>query len=346
MRKRELKNMEWGILVVAIILSIIGIVALFSATQETEYDEFSKQIIWLVVSLIAMVIVMFIDYNLLLKASPVLYGLTIILLIAVLFTKPVNGATSWFNIGAFSLQPGEFAKVTVILFLTYVITKIQRKGQEEINKPTRLLIILLALAVPVLLIVKQPDYGTALAFIVAMALMLFASGLDKKYIIGTILLVVIAVPLLYNFVLPEHAKTRIDVFLNPKSDPRGSGYNIIQSKLAIGAGGLTGMGLLKGNQTQLGFLYPKTTDFIYSVIGEEMGFIVAGAIILLFVYLITKSIYVAKTAKDKAGSMIAIGITGIFLFHVLENIGMVMGFITNNRSSTSICKLWRKFFNN
>lgn len=327
MRKRELKNMEWGILVVAIILSITGIVALFSATQETEYDEFSKQIIWLVVSLIAMVIIMFIDYNLLLKASPVLYGLAIILLIAVLFTKPVNGATSWFNIGAFSLQPGEFSKVAVILFLTFVITKIQRKGQEEINRPTRLLIILSVLAVPVLLIIKQPDYGTALAFIVAMALMLFASGLDKKYIIGTILLVVIAVPLLYNFVLPEHAKTRIDVFLNPESDPRGSGYNIIQSKLAIGAGGLTGMGLLKGNQTQLGFLYPKTTDFIYSVIGEEMGFIVAGAIILLFVYLINKSIYVAKTAKDKAGSMIAIGITGIFLFHVLENIGMVMGLL-------------------
>lgn len=327
MRKRELKNMEWGILVVAIILSIIGIVALFSATQETEYDEFSKQIIWLVVSLIAMVIIMFIDYNLLLKASPVLYGLAIILLIAVLFTKPVNGATSWFNIGAFSLQPGEFSKVAVILFLTFAITKIQRKGQEEINRPTRLLIILSVLAVPVLLIIKQPDYGTALAFIVAMALMLFASGLDKKYIIGTILLVVIAVPLLYNFVLPEHAKTRIDVFLNPESDPRGSGYNIIQSKLAIGAGGLTGMGLLKGNQTQLGFLYPKTTDFIYSVIGEEMGFIVAGAIILLFVYLINKSIYVAKTAKDKAGSMIAIGITGIFLFHVLENIGMVMGLL-------------------
>ena len=327
MRKRELKNMEWGILIVAIILSIIGIIALFSATQETEYDEFSKQIIWLVVSLIAMVVVMFIDYNLLLKASPVLYGLTILLLIAVLFTKPVNGATSWFNIGAFSLQPGEFAKVSVILFLTYVITKIQRKGQEEINRPTRLLIILSALALPVLLIIKQPDYGTALAFIVAIALMLFASGLDKKYIIGTILLIVIAVPLLYNFVLPEHAKTRIDVFLNPESDPRGSGYNIIQSKLAIGAGGLTGMGLLKGNQTQLGFLYPKTTDFIYSVIGEEMGFIVAGAIILLFVYLITKSIYVAKTAKDKAGSMIAIGITGVFLFHVLENIGMVMGLL-------------------
>lgn len=327
MRKRELKNMEWGILVAAIILCIIGIVALFSATQETEYDEFKKQIIWFVVSLIAMVFMMFIDYNLLLKASPVLYGISIVLLIAVLFTTPINGATSWFNIGAFSLQPGEFAKIFVILFLTYVIIKVQRKGQEELNRPTRLLIVLAALAVPVSLIVKQPDYGTALAYVVAAALMLFSAGLDKRYIIATILVIVIAVPLLYNFILPEHAKNRIDVFLHPESDPRGAGYNIIQSKLAIGAGGLTGMGILKGNQTQLGFLYPKTTDFIYSVIGEEMGFIVAGGIILLFVYLITKCIYIAKTAKDRAGSLIAIGITGVFLFHIVENIGMVMGLL-------------------
>ena len=327
MRKRELKNMEWGILITAIILCVIGIVALFSATQETEYEEFTKQIIWFAVSIIAMVVVMFIDYNLLLKASPVLYGIFIILLIGVLFTSPINGATSWFNIFGFSFQPGEFDKIIVILFLTYTILKIQRKGQDEINRVTRLLIALAVVGLPILLIVMQPDYGTALAYIVATALMLFAAGLDKKYIIGTILLIVIAVPLLYNFVLPEHAKTRIDVFLNPESDPRGAGYNIIQSKLAIGAGGLTGMGLLKGNQTQLGFLYPKTTDFIYSVIGEEMGFIVAGAIILLYVYLITKCIYIAKTAKDRAGSLIAIGITGVFLFHVLENIGMVMGLL-------------------
>lgn len=114
-----------------------------------------------------------------------------------------------------------------------------------------------------------------MAFCVALFMMLFTSGLDKKYIIGAIIIICISIPILYNFILPEHAKKRIDIFLNPESDPRGSGYNIIQSKLAIGAGGLTGMGLLKGNQTQLGYLYPKTTDFIYSVIGEEMGFIVA-----------------------------------------------------------------------
>lgn len=327
MRKRELKNIEWSILIIAIILCIIGLVALFSATQETEHDDFNKQCIWFVVSLVIMVGVMLIDYETLVKMSPIFYGLFIVLLIGVLFTPEINGATSWFDIGFFSFQPGEFAKIFVILFLAMAITKIQERGKGEINRPTRLLVLLAILGVPVLLIVKQPDLGTAAAFIVAAALMIITAGIDKRYIIATVVLVVVSVPVIYNFLLPEHAKSRIDIFLNPESDPRGAGYNIIQSKLAIGAGGLTGMGLLKGNQTQLGFLYPKTTDFIYAVIGEEMGFIIAGAVIILYVVLITKCIYVAKTAKDEAGSLIAIGITGVFLFHVLENIGMVMGLL-------------------
>lgn len=327
MRKRELKNMEWGILIIALILCIIGLIALFSATQETEHDEFIKQLIWIGVSLIAMTAVILIDYELLVKASPIFYGIFMILLIAVLFTKPINGATSWFDIGAFSFQPGEFAKVAVILFLAFTISKIQERYKEDINKPTRLLIILAVIAVPLLLIIKEPDYGTAAAYIIATVLMLFTSGIDKKYIISAVIAVAILIPILYNFVLPDHAKKRIDIFLNPESDPRGSGYNIIQSKLAIGAGQLTGMGILKGNQTQLGFLYPKTTDFIYSVIGEEMGFIIAAGIIILYVLLITKSLYIAKTAKDDKGALIASGISGIFLFHMMENIGMVMGLL-------------------
>ena len=314
MRKRELKNVEWGILIIAVILTIIGLIALFSATQNTEYDEFKKQIVWFIVSLIIMLIFMLVDYDTLVRISPFFYGGFIILLIAVLFTKPINGATSWFNIGSFSFQPAEFAKIFVVLFLSMIITRIQINGKQEINKPLKLLIIFAALGVPLLLIIKQPDYGTAMAFIVATVLMLFAEGIDKKYIIAVILLAAVAIPLLYNFVLPEHAKKRIDIFLNPESDPRG-------------AGGLTGMGLLKGNQTQLGFLYPKTTDFIFSVIGEEMGFIVAGTIIILYVIFITKIIYIAKTAKDSAGTLIASGIAGIFIFHMIENIGMVMGLL-------------------
>ncbi len=327
MRKRELKNIEWSIGIIAIILCIIGLVALFSATQETEYDEFNKQCIWLVVSLVIGITIMLIDYKSIVRISPILYGAFIILLIAVLFTSPVNGATSWFDIGFFSLQPGEFAKIFVILFLAYTITKMQARDKKNINKPIQLFIILAILALPVFLIVKQPDYGTAAAFLIAMIFMLITAGIDKKYIIGATILIIVAVPLMYNFILPEHAKKRIDIFLNPESDPRGSGYNIIQSKLAIGAGGLTGMGLLKGNQTQLGFLYPKTTDFIFAVIGEEMGFIVAGTIIILYVLLITKCLYVAKTAKDETGALIASGITGIFVFHMIENIGMVMGLL-------------------
>lgn len=138
---------------------------------------------------------------------------------------------------------------------------------------------------------------------------------------------VIVVPTAYQFLLPAHAKKRIDTFLNPEADPMGAGYNVLQSKLAIGAGQITGMGIMEGNQTQLGYLHPKTTDFIFSVIGEEMGFVVAGGVILLNVIIITKSIRVAKGIKDEAGAYVAIGIAGVFLFHTLENIGMTMGLL-------------------
>lgn len=328
MKNRILKNMEWGILICCIILLIIGCIALYSATQESEYDELKRQITWAAISIPIMLVVIFIDYNVIAKFSPFFYGIFIILLIAVLFTKEVNGATSWFTITeGIKFQPSEFAKVFVIIFLAYIMDIIQRKNRNEINKPLKLLIVLSAVAVPVLLIIIQPDYGTALAFMLATVLMLFVAGIDKKYIISAVLIIAVALPLAYNFVLPTHAKNRIDVFLNPNLDPRGSGYNVIQSKLAIGSGKLFGMGLLKGNQTQLGFLHPKTTDFIFSVIGEEMGFIVAGAVIILYVILITKAIYVAKTAKDDLGSYIAIGIVGIFMFHMIENIGMTMGLL-------------------
>lgn len=327
MRKKIFKNIEWGILICTILLILIGLVALFSATQNTEYEELKKQIMWLCISIPIFIVLIFIDYEIIAKASPVFYGIFLVLLVAVLFTESVNGASSWFNIGPFSFQPSEFAKIFVIIMFASVVVKIQRKGKKEISRPTRLMLSLLVVAVPVLLIILQPDYGTALAFLVSTIMILFTAGIDKKYIIVSILLIAILLPILYFFILPEHAKTRIDVFLNPNLDPRGSGYNIIQSKLAIGAGEVFGMGLLKGNQTQLGFLYPKTTDFIFAVIGEEMGFIATAGIVILYVVLITKSIYVAKTAKDDLGSYIAMGITGIFLFHMLENIGMTIGLL-------------------
>lgn len=327
MRSRTFKNMEWLILISALLLSIVGFVALYSATQSSGFDELKKQAIWFGVSIVIMLVIMFVDYDVWAKLSPIFYGISIVLLIAVLFTRARNGASSWFKIGSFTLQPGELAKVAVILFTSSTIVKIQEKGKFQINIFWKLCIAILTVMFPVFLIILQPDYGTAAAYLVSLVLMLYVSGIDKKYIIVAAILLVIALPLAYFFVLPAHAKTRIDIFLNPESDPKGAGYNVLQSKIAIGSGELTGMGLLNGNQTQLGYLSPKTTDFIYSVVGEEMGFIISAAVILVYVTLITKSLYVAKTASDDLGSYIAAGISGIFLFHMTENIGMTLGLL-------------------
>lgn len=222
MKKRILKNIEWCVLICTILLIGVGMVALYSATQNTEFEDLKKQIIWLLISIPIVILVVSLDYETIVKVSPIGYGIIIILLVLVMFTTPVNGATSWFDIGPFSFQPAEFAKVIVVLMLAKGIVKVQEKNREDISKPLKLFLVLLIVAVPVLLIIKQPDYGTALAFLIATTFMLFVSGINKKYIIGAILSVVVIVPLLYFFVLPQHAKTRIDVFLNPDLDPRGS----------------------------------------------------------------------------------------------------------------------------
>lgn len=324
--KKLLKNTEWTVLIVSLLLFAIGAVALFSATQSTEYGEFKKQIQWFLISMPFLFLAYSIDYNVIARFSTVIYIIMVGLLIGVLFTKPINGATSWFQIGDVGIQPSELAKVVVVLFISFLISKLQVRGRKEINRFWKLLTTFIFMAIPIFLIIKQPDYGTAMAYVFAMVFILFISGIDKKYIIFTIVLMAVLVPVVYNK-LPQHALKRIEVFLNPESDPRGDGYNIIQSKLAIGAGQLVGMGIFQGNQTQLGFLHPKTTDFIFSVIGEEFGFIATAAILVLYVVLITKIVYIAKTAKDNIGSYIAVGIGGIFFFHMLENIGMTIGLL-------------------
>lgn len=327
MGKKLLKNTEWTILIVSIILAVIGLIALYSATQSTDYEEFRKQVQWIIISIPFLVLASMIDYNIIVRFSTLAYLVIIGLLIGVLFTEPISGASSWFKIGEnFSFQPSEIGKVITILFLAFLINKMQLRGRSEINKIWKLFIVLLFAVIPVALIVKEPDYGTALAYISAILFMIFASGINKKYIIAAVLILAIATPIIYAS-LPTHALSRIDNFLHPEKDLRGAGYNLQQSKLAIGSGEIFGMGLFKGNQTQLGFLHPKTTDFIFSVIGEEMGFIATGAITILYIVLVTKSIYVAKTAKDNIGSYIAIGISGIFFFHMVENIGMTIGLL-------------------
>ena len=306
MNSIKLKNLEWKIIIYVIILTIIGLIALYSASTSTEFEEFKKQLIWIGIGIPILIFMTVIDYKILARFSIWFYGVAISLLIIVLFMPRINGARSWFVLGQTTLQPGEFAKVAVILFLSSTISNLVKSQEKAINKRIVLL--------PVALIAIEPDYGTAMGYIFALVFILFVAGIDKRYIIVAITLVVILLPLLYFFVLPEHAKTRIDVYLNPYTDPRGDGYNIIQSEIAIGAGQLIGLGFLKGTQTHLGYLYPKTTDFIYSVIGEEFGFITCSIIVVLYVLLITKCINVGKNASDDLGSFLAIGLSRSFIF--------------------------------
>ena len=200
MNNRNIKNIEWWILILAIVLCAIGIIALYSATQSNNFDELKKQAIWLAVSVVMMIIVSFIDYRILVKISPILYGLSMILLVAVLFTKSINGAKSWFNIGGVSLQPAELAKVSVILFLSYVVVRLQMNGKEEVNKIWKLFIIIAVVAFPLALIILQPDFGTAMTYIVALLLVLVVAGIDKKYMILAAILVCEGIPLAYKFV--------------------------------------------------------------------------------------------------------------------------------------------------
>jgi rod shape determining protein RodA len=325
MIKKLLKNVDYGILIVTILIFAIGIVSLKSATGGAGGDpsEYTKQIIWFVVGVFMAIALMFFDYKLYKKFSVFIYFAMLVLLVLVFRSNPTNGATSWFKVGPISLQPAEFSKIIIILILAHFIDFANEKN--SLNKPLYILAIMALIAIPVLLIIKQPDYGTAIVFMAIFAVLMFCGGINYKYIIAGVLAVVIAVPLLYNFVLPEHAKNRIDVFLNPDLDPRGAGYNVIQSKLAVGSGQLTGMGLFNGNQTQMGLLPMKTTDFIFPVISEEMGFIVSATLIVLYGTLLVRIINVARTTKDNYGKLIVIGVFSVFFAHIMENIGMCLG---------------------
>lgn len=322
------KNSDYLLIVCAVILVIIGIIGIYSAGyNSTDNTEYQKQIIWFGIGLVVMGAVWLVDYNLLGKLSYAGYGVFLALLVAVLFTIPINNATSWFDLGFFKFQPSELMKIVYILLLAKVLDKMDTKGKKQINKLPNLFAVLVIFIVPFLLILKQPDFGTAIVFAFITITMLFKAGVSYKYmLIGLAILVVLA-PLVYNFVLSDYQQNRIKVFLNPELDPLDSGYNAIQSKIAIGAGKIFGTGLLQGTQTQFGYLPVKSSDFIFSAISEEMGFIASAGIVVIYTFMIIRMINISNTAKDNFGSLAAIGIAGMYMFHLIENVGMTMGLL-------------------
>lgn len=330
MLKTLLKNTDYILLFCVIALLIIGVIGIYSAGYHTTInkDEYIKQMIWIGVSFLLMIMIWAIDYRIFDIAGYLLYFLNFVLLCVVLFMPSLMGASSWFNLGGFLYQPSEPMKIGVILCAAKLISLYQTSLREKKKKSIFFMIaIFFTYFLPVVLILMQPDFGTAMVFFMIAIFMLFKAGIPYKYILIGIILLVIMVPLVYHFGLNDIQKQRILVFLNPNLDPLGSGYNAIQSQIAIGSGMLTGNGLLQGAQTQYGYLPIKSTDFIFSVLSEEFGFILSVTILVLYTVLIIRLILISKNTKDEFASLIVIGIAGMFSFHYIENVGMTIGLL-------------------
>jgi rod shape determining protein RodA len=266
----------------------------------------------------------YIDYRLWLKIAPYFYLISIILLGATLvISSPIKGAKRWLYIGGFRFQPSELAKLALIIELSTLIDSKRGKWSES-----SLFMVSLALtSLPFLITALQPDLGTALIFIVIFMSVIFISGLHLKYLIGLIALGVTSIPLVWEYLLRDYQRERILTFIDPTRDPLGAGYHIIQSKLAVGSGGLWGYGLLNGPQNRLKFIPEQHTDFIFSLIGEEFGFIGSLTVILLFMILFVVGLYISFKSDTRSGTLIGVGIIAMLCVHMFINIGMTIGLL-------------------
>ena len=329
--RKLFKNFDYTLLIIVLLLVAFGIMMITSATSSTlndadKYVFVKKQVISFAVGLIFMTFAIAIDYNMIGSLMWYLYGFNIfILLLVKVFGADIHGAKSWIQFGSFSFQPSEISKVIIIVFLAKFISSLHEQDSQSINSPKNLGIILGLVSVPILLIALQPDFGTNMVIVVIIVAMLYAAKLNYKYFLSAFLGIAVMAPIGWFFVLKSYQKDRIKVFLNPDMDPLNRGFQVIQSKIAIGSGMFSGKGLFQGTQTQMGYLPFKESDFIFSVIGEEMGFIWSMVVLLLFGFLLLKLIDIARNSRDFYGSLIAIGIAAMIGIHVFQNIGMTIG---------------------
>ena len=324
--KGVLKKIDFTLLITSAAIIIYSLIVISSATHvnnptEERFWFVQRQGLFALIDVIFAVIFMNFDYRGLQSHGKKLYVFNLIMLVAVmLFGHAALGAQRWIQIGPISLQPSEFSKLIMIICMASVLE--ERVG--NLNTLRDLLPIALYVGIPFILVLKQPDLGTSLVFMAIFFGMIIVCGIPWRILFGLIIAGIACMPLIWQF-LKDYQKMRIMVFLDPNVDPLGSGYHIIQSKIAIGSGGIFGKGLFAGTQSQLNFLPENHTDFIFAVIGEEFGFV--GAIILLLLYLILllRGIQIAREAYDVFGRLLAVGITSMLAFHVLVNVGMTTG---------------------
>ena len=324
--RRLVQYFDWGLLGLAVLIGCIGLLTLYSAvTAETPTPQkilFYKQMLWFSMGLFAMVTTFLFNYKILDRWAQPIYFVCIFLLIAVLFFgKYVGGSKRWLIIGPLSFQPSELVKIAVILSLGHYYSKDAKTRGFTLRELIRPLMITL---LPVILIGMQPDLGTAGLVVLISASMTVFVKIERRSFAYLIASGGVLAPLIWFF-LKAYQKKRILVFLDPDRYPLGAGYHIIQSKIAIGSGMLSGKGFLKGTQNALSFLPEEHTDFIFSVLAEEWGFLGSVTLVLLFLILIFWGLTVAHGCREPFGTIVAVGITGMIFWQVFINIGMSMG---------------------
>ncbi len=321
----KLRAMNWFLVALITVTSCIGFVLLYSVAGGSFDPWADRQIVRFGIGMLLLLAVALIDIRIWFQLAYPIYGVSLLLLVAVeFFGRMGKGAERWIDIGPLQLQPSELMKIALILALARFLHGIL---VEDVSRPTRLFGALLLIALPAVLVLMQPNLGTATILIAVGAGLLFVSGLSWKIIVPVIVLAVAAVPVGWEFVLKDYQKQRVYTFLDPDTDPLGSGYNTLQSKIALGSGGVFGKGFGEGTQSRLNFLPEKQTDFIFTVLGEEFGLF--GLMILMGLYLtiLTQGVMIALDTRSQFGRLVAMGVCLNFLLYILINTSMSMGLI-------------------
>lgn len=323
-KENILKNFDFALLFLTIFASVFGMVMIASATNGS-FKYVLVQSTALILGLVCVFLLMIADYEYLAKMSKYLYGVSVFLLILVLIPglgHEENGARSWFRFGnLISVQPAEFAK---LFFIITFSTHISKTGLL-LNRPKNILFLCLHLGILMGLILLQPDFGTAMIFFCIAFVMIFAAGIARKYLIALFSIGAAAIPVFWFFVLKTYQKNRILNLFHPENDPMGTGYHVVHSKITAGSGQLFGSGLFRGASRYNNYLPERHTDFIFSVICEELGFIGAITVIVILTAIILRCVYIGINARNDLGRYICMGVAAMFAFHLIENVGMCIG---------------------
>ncbi|MDI9408999.1 MAG: rod shape-determining protein RodA [Candidatus Pacebacteria bacterium] len=320
----KLVQMPWGLVIVVTILCVIGLFMLYSAAAGNFDPWASKQLVRFAIGMVLMLGIATVPIRFWYRASYVIYALALILLVVVKFQGSIGmGAQRWLDFGFVRVQPSEIMKYALIMALARFF---DQRGSDGASQWLALVIPLILLAAPVGLIAVQPDLGTAVILIMACGMIFFTIGISWWVLGGGILTLIAAAPLVWHY-LHDYQKARVLVFLDSSRDPLGTGYNIIQSKIAIGSGGWTGKGFMQGTQSHLNFLPEKQTDFIFTMLGEEFGFLGAIFVLCLYGIVLLYGYRIVSRVASRYARIVAIGIIGFMFLSIFVNVGMVMGMI-------------------